>query len=152
MLRIFLFGTPRFEKDGEPITISRRKAIALLAYLTVTNQPHSRDALATLLWPDYDQSGARANLRRDLSRLRSILGKELLQVDRAQTGIKPGAEWWLDVAQFERTIAEVNEHRHEEQVLCAPCAASLAEAVALYTGAFMAGFSLPDSPEFDEWQ
>ena len=152
MLRIFLFGTPRFEKDGEPITISRRKAIALLAYLTVTNQPHSRDALATLLWPDYDQSGARANLRRDLSRLRTILGKELLQVDRAQTGIKPGAEWWLDVAQFERTIAEVNEHRHEEQVLCAPCAASLAEAVALYTGAFMAGFSLPDSPEFDEWQ
>jgi predicted ATPase/serine/threonine protein kinase/DNA-binding SARP family transcriptional activator len=152
MLRIFLFGTPRFERNGEPITISRRKAVALLAYLTVTNQPQSRDALATMLWPDYDQSGARANLRRDLSRLRRSLGKELLQVDRAQAGIMPDAEWWLDVAQFERTIVEVNEHRHQDQVLCAPCAATLAEAVALYTGDFMAGFSLPDSPEFDDWQ
>ena len=62
-------GPPQIELDGEPIRLGRHKAVALLAYLALTHQPHSRDALATLLWPDFDQSSARGQLRRTLSHL-----------------------------------------------------------------------------------
>ena len=69
-LALFLLGPPRIELDGEPVRIQRRKAVALLAYLAVTGRSHSRDALATLLWPEYDQSSARAGLRVALAALR----------------------------------------------------------------------------------
>ena len=61
-LNLYLLGTPRIEIDGQPVSISRRKALALFAYLALTGHSHSRDALATLLWPENDQSSARALL------------------------------------------------------------------------------------------
>lgn len=63
-LSLTCFGPPRIELDGAPIQISRRKAIALLVYLAVTDQDHSRDVLATLLWPEASQVRARAALHR----------------------------------------------------------------------------------------
>lgn len=60
-LSLSLLGPPRLEMDGEPVQIGRRKALALLVYLAVTKRLHSRDALATLFWPEYDQSSARAD-------------------------------------------------------------------------------------------
>jgi hypothetical protein len=68
------------ELDGAPVETDRRKALALLAYLAVTKQSHSREALAALFWPDYDQSRACralqiASQRRDLPmRLDSLTG------------------------------------------------------------------------------
>ena len=47
-LSLFLFGAPRLECNGRLVPINRRKITALLAYLAVTNQTHTRDALATL--------------------------------------------------------------------------------------------------------
>ena len=66
-LKITLFGSPQIEIDGSPAVVDTRKAIALLAYLAVTEARHTRDALANLLWPDYDQTHARGALRRTLS-------------------------------------------------------------------------------------
>jgi DNA-binding SARP family transcriptional activator len=60
-LTLYLFGSPRIELDGLPLEVDRRKAIALLIYLALTPQTHSRDAQATLFWPGYDQTNARAN-------------------------------------------------------------------------------------------
>ena len=51
-LKLHLFGAPRAEIDGIPVVTDTRKAIALLAYLAVTRQPQTRDALATLFWPE----------------------------------------------------------------------------------------------------
>lgn len=152
LLQIHLFGAPRLEQNGESVVVHRRKVMALLAYMAVTDQPHSRDALATLLWPEYDQSSARTNLRRDLSRLKSLVGDEVLLIDRAQVSVNPEAGLWLDVAEFQRRVATAQQHGHAPQQLCANCLAALTEAVALYGEDFMAGFTLPDSPDFDEWQ
>ena len=71
------------KKDGAPIDVDTRKAIALLAYLAVTEQRHSRDALAALLWPEYDQSRARGALRRTLSTLNKALGGAGLDAETA---------------------------------------------------------------------
>ena len=63
-LTLSLLGPPRVELDGAAVHIGRRKAVALLAYLALTHASHSRDVLAELLWPGYDQRSARAHLRR----------------------------------------------------------------------------------------
>ncbi len=91
-LRIYLFGAPRFSLQGTPTQIPRRKAIALLAYLAGTNRAHSRDSLATMFWPQHDQSKARANLRRELSRVKTTLNQDLFTTGREQVALNPGME------------------------------------------------------------
>ena len=51
-LRVYLLGTPRIEYEGEALKVTNRKALALLAYLILNPGLHSREHLATLLWPD----------------------------------------------------------------------------------------------------
>jgi predicted ATPase/DNA-binding SARP family transcriptional activator len=150
-LRFYLFGAPRLEREDEAIKISLRKALALLAYLAVTQQSHSRDALATLFWPDDSQSKARGNLRRTLSRLNKVLGKGWLEIDRGNAGLNPKADLWLDVEQFQRGLAQCQTHGHASIEVCSHCLPDLTAAAELYTGDFLAGFSLPDCPDFDEW-
>ena len=151
-LNLFLFGNPRLERDQRSLKVRRRKSVALLAYLAVTGRPHNRDALATMLWPEHDQSGARANLRRELSRLKRVVGDEILEADRTQARINPEGGLWSDVAAFRDYLKQAEEHDRNDGRLCETCVEALAQGVALYRDDFMAGFTLPDCPEFDEWQ
>ncbi len=151
-LKLFLLGPPRLERDDVPLEVDTRKAIALMAYLAVTGESHSRDALATLLWPDYDQSHARAALRRTLSALNKALAGEWLETDRETIGLKPGDNLWLDVEQFQRRLAACRTHGHSAGEVCPACLSPLTEAAGLYRDDFLAGFTLRDSPNFDEWQ
>lgn len=145
------FGSPRIERAEAAITIGLRKGLALLVYLAVTGQPHTRDALAALFWPEDSQSTARGNLRRALSRLNTALGAGALQVDRETAGLAADG-LWMDVDQFRRCLARCATHGHPAGEVCDACLPELAEAAGLYRNHFLAGFSLPDCPEFDEWQ
>ncbi len=64
----------------------------------------------------------------------------------------PDLEHWLDVQDFQAKLDEAASHDHPAGSLCPGCSATLTEAVNLYGDDFLAGFSLPDSSEFDEWQ
>jgi len=88
-VRLFVLGPPRIELDGAPVAIDRRKALALLAYLEVTGQRHTRDTLAALLWPEDDQASARAGLRRTLAALTGALGSQWFDTDREHIGLVP---------------------------------------------------------------
>ncbi len=66
-LALYLLGPPRLEGDGTPLKIDARKNMALLAYLAVTGESHSREAVLTLFWPELEPSRARSGLRRNLS-------------------------------------------------------------------------------------
>jgi DNA-binding SARP family transcriptional activator/tRNA A-37 threonylcarbamoyl transferase component Bud32 len=151
-LALHLLGPPRIELDGEPVHIGRRKAVALLAYLALTGSSHSRDALATLLWPEQDQSRARAYLRVALAELNSALGEGFLLADRETAALDPDADLWLDVDQFHELVAMCETHGHSPTEVCPDCLSALAEAVELYCDDFLSGFTLRDSPGFDEWQ
>jgi DNA-binding SARP family transcriptional activator len=151
-LALYVLGPPRVELDGEPVAIDRRKALALLVYLAITRQDHSRDALATLFWPEYDQSRARGGLRSALWSLTKALGEGWLEVDRESVRLKPEADAWLDVDAFQDRLEECRTHDHPPDQPCPACLSPLAEAAALYRDDFLAGFTLPDSPGFDEWQ
>ncbi|NIP69311.1 MAG: tetratricopeptide repeat protein, partial [Planctomycetales bacterium] len=63
-----------------------------------------------------------------------------------------GQALWLDVDQFLSLLRACREHDHPEADVCPECLTALAKAVELYRGDFLAGFSLRDSPNFDEWQ
>lgn len=151
-LAAFLFGPPRLERDGKVINVDTRKAIALLAYLAITNQRHTRDALAGLLWPDYDQSHARATLRRTLSALNKALAGNWLSIDRDTVGLSPETSFWLDVDAFNQHLAACRTHNHPPNETCSACLEPLSQAAKLYCDDFMAGFTLHDSSTFDDWQ
>ncbi len=141
-LRLFLLGAPLIELDGAPITLNRRKDLALLAYLAVTAEPHTRETLATLLWPDYDSTHAFTNLRRSIWELNKTFGDRL----GTKTGIltiRKNSDFWLDTEAFRSLIAESAQKDHLK---------SLQDAAALYRGDFLTGFNLRDSNAFEEWQ
>jgi predicted ATPase/DNA-binding SARP family transcriptional activator len=156
-VRLSLLGPPRLERDGKPVALDTRKTMALAAYLAMTGESsegetHTREALATLLWPEVEPQRARANLRRSLSVLRKGIGGEWLVVDRETIGTNPEAGIWLDVAHFRRLLNSPQTHGHPEAETCPDCLEALAEAVELYRGDFLEGFSLRDSASFDDWQ
>jgi DNA-binding SARP family transcriptional activator len=148
---VLLLGAPRIEVGGEPLEVDTRKAIALLAYLAVTRGHHARDALAGLLWPEYNQRRARAALRRTLSALGKARAEGWLEVDRESVGLDRDGVW-IDVDRFRDLLAESRRHGHPEGEVCPECLPPLSEAVALYRDDFLAGFALRDSATFDDWQ
>ena len=150
-LTLYLLGPPRVERDGVPIEVDTRKAIALLAYIAVTAATQRRSCLVNLLWPEYDHARGRAALRRTLYALKKALVGDWLEVDREGIGLNPGADIWMDVDQFRRHLAGCEAHGHAATQVCPACVAPLTEAVALYRGDFLSGFSLRDSYNFDDW-
>jgi DNA-binding SARP family transcriptional activator/pimeloyl-ACP methyl ester carboxylesterase len=148
MCKLFLFGTPAIECSGRSQSIQRRKARALLAYLAVTQQSHSREALAALLWPEYDRQSGLADLSRILSSLRKIVGANFFLTDRESLALHGQAELWVDVLHFRKQLESCQTGTSLEE----DCRQKLASAVELYQADFLAGFSLPDCPDFDEWQ
>ena len=151
-LRIALLGAPEFELDGEQLKPGIRKNTALLAYLALNRENHTREALISLFWPDHDPSYARAGLRRNLSTLKKSLGGEHLVIERDTVGIDPEGDIELDVNQFRELACVWEQHNHPGGGACTECLEALQKAHKLYRGDFMEGFGLPDTPAFDDWQ
>lgn len=135
-----MLGPPQVYVDGNGTAHERRKSLAILAYLAVTGRVHGRDSLATLFWPDSDQTRARMSLRRALSSLNQMIGHEHIEANQDTVTLKASPDLYIDVAAFRALSAERSQ------------ADSLLQAIELYSGDFMAGFSLTDAPEFDMWQ
>jgi predicted ATPase/DNA-binding SARP family transcriptional activator len=144
--RLFLFGPPRLERDGRGFSLPRRKTLALLAYLAMTGQAHSRPVLTSLLWPEVEPGRAAGYLRRSLYELGQVLGEGVVVADREVAELAEGAVW-LDVAEFQAQVQACRAAGWGCEAHTGP----LTWAAELYAGDFLAGFSLPDAPEFDEW-
>ncbi|NLF15341.1 MAG: SARP family transcriptional regulator, partial [Anaerolineaceae bacterium] len=117
---------------------------ALLAYLAVERErEHSREGLASLLWPERPDREALSALRYALSNLRHALGdlpahSPFLLVTRRTLQFNTASDHWLDVAEFQGLVGR-------------PDVPGLERAAALYRGLFLEGLSVADSPAFDEW-
>ncbi len=141
------------------ITITKRKALALLVYLVIeADHPHTRESLLGLLWPEHSTAAAQNNLRVTCSQLQKYLEKAqedaqpYLISNRLDLQFNPLSRYELDVTLFRNLIEACRTHAHPGQPQdCAECAARLAQAVKLVRGPFLDGFSLPDCPAFDEW-
>jgi len=137
MLNVALLGPPRIEHDGQPVHFDTRKAIALLALVSMAEQPLSRDRLALMLWPDSDDERARGALRRTVSVTAAGVGDALV-VNRATIALDE-SKASVDAVKFRRFTAAGDVE-------------SLGHACALYRGDFLTGFAVRDSPDFDDWQ
>ena len=151
-LELHLLGTARIRNRGTDLKLSRKKSVALLAYLGVNHKSYTRDTLATLLWPGHNDPQARGNLRRLLSELRKQLGQELLPVDGERVGPLRADTISVDTREFERLIGQSKAHKHEQEGVCRSCMDRLVKAVQLYRGDFLIGFTLAESAEFSDWQ
>lgn len=146
---VYLFGSPRIERAGSPVQADTRKAVALLAFLAVTGIPHSRESLISLLYPELDQTHARAALRRTISAMKQVVGSVSLVVSGENLAL---GNLWVDVRDFSQRLEFWKTHAHPDDLWCEECHTRLEEAARLYGGDFMAGFTLRDSLNFDDWQ
>lgn len=105
-LHIRLLGDFRLKYGDEPVTtINQSRPQSLLAYLLLhRHQPHSRQQLAYLFWPDTSDSQARTNLRRELHHLRHKLpvSEHYLSVDASSIQWRSSAPFVLDVVNSEK--------------------------------------------------
>lgn len=141
-LCLSFLGHPLIHLNGVAVTLGRYKAIALLAYLALTQQAQSRAHLATLLWPDDSESTALGYLRHTLWTLTQALGKEWFVCTRTSLALSPQPALWVDVDTLQASVTDPH---------AAPTMA-LAQAVTLYRGDFLTGFAVAQAPAFEEWQ
>lgn len=142
-LRLNLLGKPRVIRDDAPVTgFTTAKTEALLYYLAATGHPHSRDALASLLWSDMPDAQAKRNLTKALSTLRRLIDPYLV-FERQDVAFNRDVPHQLDVHLFEMAVTKASEHAGD--------LASLREAMALYRGDFLDGFFVKDAAPFEEW-
>src|ERR687886_942670 len=171
LLSIQLLGRPKVSLEGREVRFGRKKALALLCYLAAKREKRSRDELAELLWPQSDERRARKDLRSTLSRLRKTLGEDgargdgsskgahLLVIDGDLLGVDPqGVE--LDLRTLEAAVSLVRSETSEtspggskvdDAVGHLDLIARLQEALGVYRGKLMEGFSLKDVPGFELW-
>jgi predicted ATPase len=150
-LSISLLGSFQVRLRDKPVTgFETAKERALLAFLAVgAGQPQQRAMLAEMLWPGRPEGAARANLRHALARVRRAIGDDeaeppYLLATRETVQFNRAGDAWVDVSAFTELGSEGIRGD-------SPNTGFLEEAVELYRGEFLEGFSLRDSAEFEEW-
>ncbi len=157
-LSLFLMGQMVVTLDNQPATgFESGKVRALLAYLGIEfGRTHSREALASLLWPDQPEQTARNNLRQALANLRQAIGDNtasppFLLITRETVQFNPSSDHWIDAAAFNALIDAHQKHSHRHPETCLVCSRWLAHAAELYRGNFLDTFYVSDSAPFEEW-
>ena len=122
-----------------PLDFPTRKSKAFLAYLALSpGMLRSREQLAATFWDRSAEDQARASLRQTLSSLRRTLSSVLALFNADSDAI------WLDARAVEvdaLRFAQLSVERSSD---------SLEQAVALYRGELLDGFSLHEE-HFEQW-
>jgi DNA-binding SARP family transcriptional activator/predicted ATPase len=157
-LEISILGPFQASLDGKPLTgFAYDKVRALLAILAVeSHSPQSREALASLLWPEDVPNAARASLRKALSTLRNVIGdkdaaRPTLLITRDSVQFDKTVDYWLDVEAFSEHLEACQCHPHLRLEDCEVCLNDLEAAIGLYRGDFLQGLIVGDSLTFEEW-
>lgn len=147
-MELLFLGPPLVIRDGQPIRFDRRQPLALLACLACAKEPVSRDYLAFLFWPDVPQAQARHRLRRVLHQLHLALKDEDMAAmleSTPETLALRHHTCRADVRAFTRLAQAIHGQSAAEVVRLAT------QALALYRGPFLDGFTLRAAPEFERW-
>lgn len=125
---------PGGAEDRELAT--RRRKLAVLAYLAIVDKPVARATLIELFWGDQPEERARHSLSDTLSSLRRVLGSAAISARLADVQLDSvGAGLSIDARELAQAAAD---GRH-------------ADVVALYEGPFLPAFAVPGSQTFDVW-
>ncbi|GAC1348967.1 MAG: hypothetical protein NVSMB27_18650 [Ktedonobacteraceae bacterium] len=161
-LNLALLGTPEIRHDGQLVTFSTRKVMALLIYLAVEGGMHSREKITTLFWPESDTTRGRGSLRLTLTYLRDALGGESakdhahmhLIAERDALSFDFRSPHELDVHTLQTAFKQTRTNANAENLQEATRRTLFSQwqtAVGQYRSNFLDGFSLSDAPDFDDW-
>lgn len=139
-LRVYLLGPAFVEWQGQSFAIARRQARGLLYRLAAQAEPVPREELCFMFWPDKEEAHCNRHLSHLLSQLRQSLPmpavvrskNELVELNRELV--------WSDSAVFWSACTQEDGDIR-----------TLKQALELYRGPFMSGFSLPACSEFGNW-
>jgi DNA-binding SARP family transcriptional activator len=141
-LQVYLLGPPAVAWADHPLAVPRRQVRALLYRLAACPQPVPREHLCFLFWPDTSECICHRQLSHLLTHLRLALpAPEVLLDTDDHVGLDPHRVW-SDAAAFIRLRATPEPQRPTK---------AHQQALDLYRGPFLTGFSLPNSPEFEAW-
>jgi DNA-binding SARP family transcriptional activator len=117
--------------------LAQSKAIGLIAYLALAprGRYQRRDRLVGLLWPDLDQTHARAALRKAVLTIRRTFGDAVLDARGDEEIMLVPEQLLCDATEF---VALTDAER-------------FAEASSLYRGELMPGFHLAGCSEYGRW-
>jgi DNA-binding SARP family transcriptional activator len=147
ILKVHLFGKPLVQRAAHDIDdLHSGKAQELFCFLLLNRgRPHTRESLATLLWPEAPSSVSRKYLRQAIWQLHLGLrgaGTEsrerILAVEDHAVQLDPTLNVWLDVEIFERAWSACQGRASED--LNPEQAAALAEAAGLYRADLLEGW------------
>ncbi len=151
-LKLAWLGTPEISYADQPLTFRTRKALALLIYLTTEGGSHSREKLTTLFWPESDAARGRGMLRTTLAYLREVMANfetDYLMVEPQFLGFDFHSHFELDLHTLQSALDLIQPQpgpAERERAI-----GQLQRAANLYRGDFLEGFSLADTPDFDDW-
>jgi DNA-binding SARP family transcriptional activator/tetratricopeptide (TPR) repeat protein len=136
-LEIQLFGIPQVLLNGKHVDGLRRKNRALIYYIAAQERRSTRDKILAFFWPDHERSAAQPILRNMIHEVRKYLGN-MFQADDQVIAFAP--DTFVDAQFFSATL---NSRSSDLQ--------QLIEALNLYKGDFLDGFTLSNSPQFEDW-
>ncbi|SCZ05318.1 AAA family ATPase [Alkaliphilus peptidifermentans] len=130
LIQVKLFNTPTVTKDQVKILFPFRKAEALFYYLLCKKEA-TRDEMVNLLWGETPEETAKKNLRNAMYQIRKIFDMDIIISPRKSIiMLNPDIQINIDIEAF------LKQNK---------------EAIDLYTGEFLQGFSLKDGESFEEW-
>jgi DNA-binding SARP family transcriptional activator len=140
VLAISLLGGFRARVGASTIQLPTRKTQALLAYLALyPGEPHDREKIQGLLWPDARARQAQASLRQTLFTLRKSLPgtSAAALLTTATTVALEASHLRVDVALLERHLGGATRD-------------ALEGVASLYAGHLLEAFVVDEAP-FDQW-
>src|SRR5215204_2304245 len=136
-MRLALLGDFELTDLNGEVDLTSKKLVGLVAFLACTTPaPQAREKLMALLWGSHSESHARQSLRQALTRLRRVLGPNVLVSRGESLSLDPNAIE-SDVMRFERLV--LNGSRD-----------ALAKAVELYRGKFLSDIAISEEA-WTEW-
>jgi DNA-binding SARP family transcriptional activator len=132
--RLLTLGTLAvLDESGRALDFPHGKPLALLIRLVVGPEPPTRRDLVHLLWSRSTMERGLQSVRQALWLIRKSLGEDVLESNDT-VRLAPGA-LTSDVSDLERALEQ----------------GRIADAAALWRGAFLHRFAVADAPEWDRW-
>src|SRR5262245_44582322 len=136
MVAIELLGLLQVKVGDEIVELPPSKRTrALLAYLVLSKNAVSREALCNLLWAD--SADARGSLRWSLTKLRGVLGDDALDANRDNVALEGVT---TDLAAVDAAL--VAEGGHLDTLLAAQ---------RTFRGEMLSGLELPECNAYHAW-
>lgn len=129
--RLTLFGPPHIQQGGRLMTLPFERRSQLIVWLAIKGAWAPRHELVALLYPTHEGKLAYANLRKIVHRTHATPWSRALQAQGQALRFAAGS----DLADFQAALA----------------AGRIAEAVALRSGPFLAGFDDDANPAWTDW-